>query len=895
MTELASYPPEYYQNMYSPESHSSNSSISYDYSDSPMFCSEETPIPDNYTAPVNESLICEAPHQDYYSTPASETPLTSTQSNLSFIEEESLMCEAPAISHIDSDKFTASLDNSKLVTKLSIELEDQNGFQHRGQNDIDGEIVFGTVGINQEIFAEPLKNLKGFTQINSATNTTTEIKDVGFNHEEQAYIIDLEVEKKFWKIPVWDNFKIKLKVDNEGKLVAQLDDNWFPDDKILNVLEKTISDKIKSKIPEGYRHLNFSLKQNEDKLVFEPSIQDLKIPIGNEGSINIEEIDAEKAKFHIDPQGHLHMDVTNLEFTASSNPEGPKVNPTDVSDHLDVDLRLGVGKDNSIQAYSQGQLNIDLDSNETQAVKMGNESLENYFNSGQIESDFSMFTTRKPGEKPEVLSHQHVSIKNAQIGSQQVDLETSLKLEFNEENGFSLIPESAENYQALQLSPEKSGVELLIDGSNYFKEMKTLINDAEESIHLETFEFKNDAIGQEVAYLLAQKAAGLSPDSPINSSTISDGVDVKFIFNSKHGKAEEGKSSHEALLLAKEKVFFDIQKSPLSSQEKDILFNQLEEKFKWLHFHEDIVRSDHRKVMVVDGSRATVGGMNIGEKYLSENSYHDVMLKVGGPQVRDVQKEFLENWFEFNQLPMPSDAHWSHLLKSTTELQQDLLQRQENGEFKQTAQIDVLVTDDHQSDIEQGILQVIDNAQREIKIEQAFFSYGKITDQLKEALKRNVDVHLVLAEDSVVSMFDQANLASVYELVKAKKAGAPGQVYLHYYNGKQGHENDHIHTKAITADGQYGIIGSANMIGRSLKSPFTQIDEFGDKRQALYNKELSLYIEEPEFIEEVNQRLFQYDIIHQSRELDLEAIEKEVEKAGGEDELKKKALIATVT
>ena len=63
----------------------------------------------------------------------------------------------------------------------------------------------------------------------------------------------------------------------------------------------------------------------------------------------------------------------------------------------------------------------------------------------------------------------------------------------------------------------------------------------------------------------------------------------------------------------------------------------------------------------------------------------------------------------------------------------------------------------------------------------------------------------------------------------------------------------------------------------------------------LYNKEMSLYLEDPAFVEELNQRLFHTDQTHFSQELDAAAIEAAVKAAGGERELRKQALAAPFT
>ena len=271
-----------------------------------------------------------------------------------------------------------------------------------------------------------------------------------------------------------------------------------------------------------------------------------------------------------------------------------------------------------------------------------------------------------------------------------------------------------------------------------------------------------------------------------------------------------------------------------------------------------------------------------------------IMVNVAGPEVRNVQKEFSENWFEFNNLPQPEAKDWNKLLKSENILISNLENLQKQGKFKDNSQVGVLVTDDHQTDISKGILKLIDDSKKEIFVEQAFFTDSKINDRLKEAMKRGVDINIIVAKDSLsAQIFNDANLYSAYELLKEQKNGSPGKVKLFYYSDS-GNANKYIHTKAISADGNKAIIGSANMVGRSLDSPFQKINDDGTKQNIMYNKEMSLYLEGHDAVGGIDEKLFKTDIKTKSKQITPEEIEEMVKKAGGESELKKKFLMAFV-
>jgi cardiolipin synthase len=51
---------------------------------------------------------------------------------------------------------------------------------------------------------------------------------------------------------------------------------------------------------------------------------------------------------------------------------------------------------------------------------------------------------------------------------------------------------------------------------------------------------------------------------------------------------------------------------------------------------------DHIKSITIDGERAFVGGMNIGREY--RHAWHDMMMEITGPVVREVQRDADKAW-----------------------------------------------------------------------------------------------------------------------------------------------------------------------------------------------------------------------------------------------------------
>jgi len=858
-------------------------------------------------APPPETLVCEAPAapppkpaptRDHLPKPPSPGK---SKPQLSFIDPgEELVCKAPPSTSfemrpapIPASQFDARLENSSLMATLDLELTDHDGFQTRSQGDIQGTIQSGSLTLNRDSFLPALQALKGQKQENAATNTSTEIKNIRFDAHTQAYILDLEVTKKILKIPVWDNFQVQFKANSQGQLEAVLKDNWFPDAKILNQLEASIRSTMRKKVPASVQEtVRLNTRQQDNRLILEPEIKKLEIPLGQGTGLTLTGVNASQAHLKFDAAGNLGVNLKQIPFQASSKLDGPESQIAGPADKMQLHVDLALGKDQSRQVFAKGKLHLDLSAQETPQVKLGSDRLSDFLKSGTLVSDFSLHLKQVPGQSPQLAAHSEVSVKNADLGQgQPVELKTSLQLHFDQNQG--LILETADHsYDPLKLNTTQNGVELFIDGKEFFPKMKAMIQSAQHSVDLETFMFTDDAVGNELATLLAQKAAGL--DASGKKLATATGVAVRFIFNSWKGNAADGEASARMLENARKKIAKQIEASALTPPQKQAALSNLERNLNWTFFSEGILRSDHRKVMVIDGEQASVGGMNLGEHYLGEKSYHDLSIRMAGPEVREVQREFLENWYEFRKETPPTD--WQAELKSPEELNNRLATLQSQGHFRNTAQVQTLVTDDRQVDIERGLVKLIDEAQSEINIEQAFFSDETILKHLSAAIDRGVRINIVVAETPLASgVFSAANLLSAHALAKRKAAGALGDVHYFSYARPAAEASSQIHAKAVSVDGKRALVGSANLIGRSLGSPFTRQDSEGKTSQALFNKEMSLLLENPQFVEEINQRLFQRDQVHYSRELNAEEILKAVEAAGGEKALRMQALAAPFT
>ena len=191
------------------------------------------------------------------------------------------------------------------------------------------------------------------------------------------------------------------------------------------------------------------------------------------------------------------------------------------------------------------------------------------------------------------------SIKRHRNPTLRIDCDDSIE---------DLIPSLA----GLTLSAEVEGnsVEVLEDGA-YFDVLIEEIAAAKRSVHFETFLWKEGVLGQRVADALSASARA--------------GVTVRILLDA-IGSKEMGKSTAQQLR---------------DSGCKLARFN------KWHIRNLGVMNErDHRKIVVLDGRVALLGGHCIVDAWAgnAEEKVADVSVRLRGPVVHSVQAAFSENW-----------------------------------------------------------------------------------------------------------------------------------------------------------------------------------------------------------------------------------------------------------
>lgn len=255
-----------------------------------------------------------------------------------------------------------------------------------------------------------------------------------------------------------------------------------------------------------------------------------------------------------------------------------------------------------------------------------------------------------------------------------------------------------------------------IDGSNAYPAMLRVMDEAKNSLYVETFIFHNDETGKKVAQKLVEKQK--------------EGVDVKVLIDGL------------GLKLTKDTPIYDY----LKENGVDVrIYNKL---LVGIHG----VNITHRKIIIADGETGITGGMNFGVEY--EKDWHDSMTEFKGQVVQDMQKEFFADWKKSG----------GEIPKNQPKLPQ--------GKVYGNTPMRVTVTSAHEQDkryqIKNSVLTMIDNAKTRILVEGAYFSDDDLIESLINASKRGVDVNVVMPQKGDSKIFDKLNLYTAKKMLENK-------------------------------------------------------------------------------------------------------------------------------
>ncbi len=259
----------------------------------------------------------------------------------------------------------------------------------------------------------------------------------------------------------------------------------------------------------------------------------------------------------------------------------------------------------------------------------------------------------------------------------------------------------------------KNKVQLFDYGRELYDAMLAAIDGARESIYLETYIWKSDAVGQAFKDHLARKAA--------------EGVEVHVIFDNFANIVVPGK--FKVFPSNINVLHYQAIRSPLQ------LF--------------DLRRYalDHRKLLIVDGSVGFIGGYNLGALYATR--WRDTHLRIQGQAAADLAQSFVDFWNLNNHPSRRIQRHYARCFDP-------LINTRETNAMRLTFPIRDMY------------IEAINRAEHHVLLTDAYFVPDRVLlGELKDAAARGVDTRVLIPWTSNHIIVDWLTRGFLTECLKA--------------------------------------------------------------------------------------------------------------------------------
>lgn len=315
---------------------------------------------------------------------------------------------------------------------------------------------------------------------------------------------------------------------------------------------------------------------------------------------------------------------------------------------------------------------------------------------------------------------------------------------------------------------------LLQDGPATYKAMFAAIRQAKDHINLETYIFEDGEIGTRFADLLLEKQAA--------------GVQVNIIYDSV-GSLNTPQEFFDRLSAGGVQLLEYNPVNPAKINNQEWLLNN----------------RDHRKLLIVDGKKVFLGGINISESYSRGSSspgsrasrkkaddpdaagWRDTHLQIEGPVAAEFQKYFMDTWSRQNGPALAPRKYFPKLGNQGNEIVRAIGSTSDNPE----------------SPIYQTLISALDHAERSIRLTIAYFvPDARLLKALTDAAQRGVKVEIILPGKTDSWIVFHAGRSHYAELLDAG-------VKVYERRGAV------LHSKTATIDGVWSTIGSTNLDWRS--------------------------------------------------------------------------------
>jgi len=305
-------------------------------------------------------------------------------------------------------------------------------------------------------------------------------------------------------------------------------------------------------------------------------------------------------------------------------------------------------------------------------------------------------------------------------------------------------------------------VSLLADGQAVYAAMFKAMQKAKDHINLESYIIEDDETGRKFGALLLQKHA--------------EGVLVNIIYDSM-GSMNTPASFFQRLRDGGIQVVGFNPMNPLDAGEQ------------W-----ELIHRDHRKILIVDGTVAIIGGVNISKVYSSNPfkrkknekppiHWRDTDIQVEGPAVAEFQKLFFDSWSKQKGPKLPERNYFPEQKEKG-----NALVRVVGSTPGETNRIPFIV-----------YVSAITFAEHSIHMTNSYFIPDKqIVKALTDAARRGVDVKIIIPAITDSQLTLHAQRHHYTELLKSG-------VKLYECGTSL------LHAKTAVIDEVWSTVGSTNM------------------------------------------------------------------------------------
>ncbi|MCD4784123.1 MAG: phosphatidylserine/phosphatidylglycerophosphate/cardiolipin synthase family protein [Candidatus Eremiobacteraeota bacterium] len=343
-------------------------------------------------------------------------------------------------------------------------------------------------------------------------------------------------------------------------------------------------------------------------------------------------------------------------------------------------------------------------------------------------------------------------------------IESELKLNIEDETTLN-CPE------AVVTSGNK--IKSIIGGAKIFKATEKMIDSAKENIKVEMYDFQDMKMAQKLI------------------AAVKRGVDVKVIVDPTSGSSKRGSRLRREMRELMRENGVNVVEFPVDKGRNQI---------------------DHVKLMIVDGKKAMLGGMN-WNTYSKKN--HDADIQIEGPAVNYYSEYFAEGWN----------------LSSGEEIKPGKFDDEAANSGKKAVVMGLRTKLREDKTMQKAILESIKGAKKSVHAELYVLSNKKVIKELKKAHKRGVDVRVILDPNFAYTGWSPNGKS--FDILK--KAGVP----VRWFKVEKGQK---LHAKWATVDGEKFLIGSANWSHKGLN----------------INREIGAHVEDEKVTNEFEQQFF-YD------------------------------------